>query len=92
MRISAEMSLYPLAPEPIGAIVDFIEDLRRQPGIEVISNQMSTQIRGEHGEVLAAVSRCLEKSFARESHQVLVAKFINADLPLDSPVQISSDE
>lgn len=90
MRITAELSLYPLAVEPIATIFNFIEDLRQQPGIEVVSNQMSTQIRGEQTAVMAAVSRCLEKSFSEDSTQVLVAKFINADLPLRSPVQDGS--
>lgn len=90
MRISAELSLYPLSAEPIATIVNFINELRAQPDIEVISNQMSTQLRGEQAAVMEAVNACLAKSFAADSTQVLVAKFINADLPLESPVQIQS--
>ena len=40
MRITAELSLYPLASEqPIERITGFIRELRGQPGIEVLTNQ-----------------------------------------------------
>ena len=33
MRITVEMSLYPLAPDFVGPITDFIGELRREPGL-----------------------------------------------------------
>ena len=43
---------------------------------------MSTQLRGELGDVVAALGDALAASFDDGSPQVLVAKFLNADLPI----------
>ena len=82
MRITAELSLYPLHDEFIADIRSFILDLRQRPGIEVLTNQLSTQIRGELADVMAAVACALERSGAGPGSRVLVAKFVTADLPI----------
>lgn len=84
MRITVEMSLYPLAPEFVGHITDFIVELRREPGLEIVTNQMSTQVRGEFDAVFGAVGRCTRAAMERVHPVVLVAKFLNADLPIAS--------
>ena len=89
MRITAELSLYPLASEePIARITEFIRDLREQPGIEVLSNQMSTQLRGEMRDVQQAVDTCMKAVMESGDRVVLVAKYLNADLPINSPPQL----
>lgn len=86
MRITAEMSLYPLHGEVLGRILSFIRVVTGDPRLEVEVNQMSTQIRGELRDVLAVLERALERSFASGVPEVLVAKFLNADLPIrESP-------
>lgn len=88
MRITAELSLYPLASEePIACITGFIRELREQPGIEVLTNQMSTQLRGEMNDVQRAVDTCMKAVMESGDRVVLVAKYLNADLPIDSPPQ-----
>lgn len=82
MRITVELSLYPLAPDFVGPITDFIVLLRREPGLEVVTNQMSTQVRGEFDAVTAAVNRCTRAAMERVHPVVLVAKFLNADLDI----------
>ncbi len=85
MRITAELSLYPLASaEPIGRITGFIRELREQSGIEVLANQMSTQLRGELEDVQRAVDACMKAVMESGDRVVLVAKYINADLPINS--------
>lgn len=89
MRITAELSLYPLASEePIARITGFIRELREQPGVEVLTNQMSTQLRGELEDVQRAVDVCMKAVMESGDRVVLVAKYINADLPIDSPPQL----
>ena len=89
MRITAELSLYPLASEePIARITGFIRDLREQPGIEVLTNQMSTQLRGEMADVQRAVDTCIKAVMESGDRVVLVAKYLNADLPIQSPPEI----
>ena len=82
MRITVELSLYPLAPDFVAHITEFIVELRRAPGLEIVTNQMSTQVRGEFDAVLAAVARCTRTAMERVQPVVLVAKFLNADLPI----------
>ena len=88
MRITVELSLYPLQDNPIPVIQRFIADLADRDGVEVLPNQMSTQLRGEFAPVMAVVTAAVERSFAAPGHQVLVAKFINADLPISTPPEL----
>lgn len=84
MRITVELSLYPLAPGFVAHISDFIVELRREPGLEIVTNQMSSQVRGEFDVVLPAISRCTRAAMERVHPVVLVAKFLNADLDIST--------
>lgn len=85
MPLTAELSLYPLSESYIPPIDDFIADLAAREGLLLRSNAMSTQIRGEHEQVMQAVSDALRRSAERYGMQVLVCKFIPAELPIDGP-------
>jgi uncharacterized protein YqgV (UPF0045/DUF77 family) len=91
MRITAELSLYPLREDFIPPIQTFIRSLEVGGRIEVRSNQLSTQLRGELDDVMTALRDALDASFAAGGAQALVAKFLNADLPLDEPPDLGSD-
>jgi uncharacterized protein YqgV (UPF0045/DUF77 family) len=82
MRITVELSLYPLTAGFTGPITDYIRELRGEPGIELVTNAMSTQVRGEFDAVMNAVSRCTRATMERVHPVVLVAKFLNADLDI----------
>ncbi|MEO7386611.1 MAG: YkoF family thiamine/hydroxymethylpyrimidine-binding protein [Gammaproteobacteria bacterium] len=82
MRITVELSLYPLAPDFVGHITAFIIELRQEPGLEIVTNQMSTQVRGEFEAVMGAVSRCTRATMERVHPVVLVAKILNSDLDI----------
>ena len=82
MNIVADLSLYPLKDGPIPDIIGFIEELREQPGLEIVSNQLSTQLRGEFEAVTGAVSRCLRRAMAAPNTVVLVVKYLNVDLEI----------
>lgn len=85
MRITAELSLYPLSEDPIPTILAFIDGLDEDNRLEMSVNQLSTQIRGELDDVMRCVHAALRRSFASGSPQVLVAKFLNSDLPICEP-------
>jgi uncharacterized protein YqgV (UPF0045/DUF77 family) len=85
MKITAELSLYPLEGDVVSDIVGFIRELTTERGLEIVVNQMSTQVRGELGEVMDVVRRALARSFASGAPAVLVAKFLNVDLPIKEP-------
>ena len=57
---------------------------RREPGLEMVTNQMSTQVRGEFDAVLSAITDCTRTAMERVQPVVLVAKFLNADLPIST--------
>ena len=82
MRVTAELSLYPLEDEYIARIEAVIGRLRREPGLEVSVNQMSTQVCGDLADVMGALGRAIEESFGDGRPKALVVKLVNADLPI----------
>ena len=82
MNITAEMSLYPLKDGPVPEIIRFIRELREQPDIEIVSNQLSTQLRGEFEAVTGAINRCMQQVMQAPNTVVLVLKYLNVDLEI----------
>jgi uncharacterized protein YqgV (UPF0045/DUF77 family) len=85
MRVTAEMSLYPLQGQPIEKILAFIETITGESRLEVVVNQLSTQVRGELGVVMSTITSAVERSFGAGGAQALVLKVLNADLPIGEP-------
>lgn len=86
MKLSAELSLYPLAEEYRPVIRRFIEALQQWDGLTIRVNTMSTQIFGDYDQVMAALTTELKEVYTEVPAQSLVCKFINRDLtPDDSP-------
>ena len=79
MKISVDISYYPLQPEFVTPILDFIKRLNEYENIEAVTNGMSTQVFGEYFEVMNAITQEIHKSF-EIPHSVFVLKVINADL------------
>lgn len=80
MRITAEMSMYPLVDEYKPTIISFIKELQKIEGLELVTNQLSTQMRGEFDVVTSAINECFRKSMAEQKKLVLVVKYLSADL------------
>ena len=85
MRVTAEMSLYPLAGQPLPKILAFIDTVQGDARLEVVVNQLSTQVRGELRDVMAVLTTAIERSFGTSGSQALVLKILNADLPIAEP-------
>jgi uncharacterized protein YqgV (UPF0045/DUF77 family) len=85
MRITAELSLYPLDSEPLEKILEFIETITAEVRLEVVVNQLATQVRGELGVVMGTITKAIERSFGAGGKQALVLKILNADLPIGEP-------
>jgi len=90
MRVTVEMSLYPLAGDALDKILAFIEVVNGDKRLEVVVNQMSTQVRGELAVVLEVLRAALERSFGAGGSQALVVKFLSADLPIGEPPVLES--
>ena len=85
MRVTAEMSLYPLQGQPIEKILAFIEAIKSERRLEIVVNQLSTQVRGELDVVMSTITRAIELTFRAGGSQALVLKILNADLPISEP-------
>ena len=82
MRIAVDISLYPLADDFIPPIDDVIERLNAHESLEVITNPMSTQIRGEYDEVMAALNREIKTTFESSPKAIFAIKILNN--PIDT--------
>ncbi len=83
MKIVADMSLYPLKDGPIPTIIAFIKTLRRQDGIEIVTNQLGTQLRGEFEAVTHAINHCMRQAMQAPNTVVLVVKYLNIDAEIN---------
>ena len=91
MRITAEISLYPLKEAFVDDIREFIFRLREEDGLEVVTNQRSTQLRGPFDQVTSALNRCMRLSMERHGTRVFVVKYLNADLDIGSRPRLEPD-
>ncbi len=82
MKIVADLSLYPLKDGPIPNIIEFIKELQIQDGIEIVTNQLGTQLRGEFEAVTGAINHCMRKAMESPNTVVLVVKYLNIDVEL----------
>jgi uncharacterized protein YqgV (UPF0045/DUF77 family) len=82
LKLTAELSLYPLQEDYISVIKGFISEAEAHPGITLVTNAMATQVCGDWDDVFALVSSCLHSSYERFGKQVLVCKFIPGELAI----------
>jgi len=85
MELRAELSLYPLDGNVDESVLAFIEDLIRPSTVSLVTNAMSTQVRGEANAVFHAIQTALQASYERCGRQVLVAKFLPGPPPQVNP-------
>jgi len=80
MKLSVEVSLYPLKDEYIPVIKNFIDRVNTHAGLKVITSTMSTQIFGDYDLVMDVMRDEMKKSFEQFGRAVFVCKFIDSDL------------
>jgi uncharacterized protein YqgV (UPF0045/DUF77 family) len=77
MKVAVDISLYPLQEDLIPPIVDVIGRLKSHDNLYVDTNSMSTQIRGEYDDVMAAISAEFKTTFEQLPKAVFVMKILN---------------
>ncbi len=77
MRVAVDISLYPLDQDFIPPIKDVIERLNAREGIEVVTNPMATQLRGEFDVVMEALKAEIGTTFERVPKAVFAIKILN---------------
>jgi len=88
MKITVDISLYPLDSDFLPPIKGFIRRLRQFDGLELVTNQLSTQIRGEFQQVTEALNQCMFESMQSGKKMVFVTRYLNSDLEIGRPPQI----
>lgn len=77
MHIAVDISLYPLTEDYIPPIKDVIERLNGYQELDVETNPMSTQIRGDYDAVMHALGKEMKKSFTQVPKSVFAIRIIN---------------
>jgi len=80
MGISVEISLYPLQESYKSIILDFINRIKSNPELTVLTNNMSTRIFGDYDVVMAYLKEELKTTFARPETVVVVMKMVGKNL------------
>ncbi|MCH7852827.1 MAG: thiamine-binding protein [Proteobacteria bacterium] len=80
MRIAVDISLYPLDKNFLPPIRNIIERLNAHEALEVVTNPMSTQIRGEYDVVMQALNQEIRVSFEQLPKAVFTIKILNNPL------------
>lgn len=65
MKITAEISMYPLKENYVDPILSFINELKKSPDLKINTNTLSTQISGEYETVMDCLIKELKPVFER---------------------------
>ena len=77
MRVAVDISLYPLDTDFIPPIEDVIDRLNAYDSIDVVTNPMATQLRGEYDQVMDALKREIGTTFEQIPKAVFAIKILN---------------
>ncbi|WP_372861162.1 hypothetical protein [Pseudoalteromonas sp.] len=80
MKLSVEISKYPLHQDYIPFIKGFIDRVNAYKELNVITNTMSTQIFGDYDLVMQVISTEIKHSYEQFGKAIFVCKFISGDL------------
>ena len=80
MRVSIEVSLYPLNEEYIPVIIDFIHRVQTYEEIQVERSTTCTLLIGEFEQLMKILTAELRHSWEQHGRAVLVAKFLYGDV------------
>ncbi len=78
MKVSVDISLYPIKNEYQKPILDFIAELRASE-FKVIENDLSTQIYGEYDKVMPFLNSKIKDVFLDDNLYIFVLKIIKGD-------------
>ena len=79
MRISIDISLYPLTEDFAEPVLAFINKLETNPKLIVKRNSLSTQVFGEYRDVMDMLDAQIEHVFNVMPHSAFVLKMVGVD-------------
>ena len=77
MIVAVDISLYPLDEDFIPPIKNFIHRLNNYNSIEVITNNMSTQIIGEYEVIMSILNNEIRDTFEVLPKAIFAVKILN---------------
>ncbi len=78
MKLTVDISLYPLSEDFIPFVKEFILRLKSYENLTIATNKLSTQVSGDFDEVMKIISSEMKAMF-EEQRSVLVMKFLLGD-------------
>jgi len=72
MKAALDISIYPLTENYKAEVLAFIEDLKTEPSLTVITNNLSTQIGGDYDLVFDTVKKALKKFHATKKAVAII--------------------
>ncbi len=76
MQISVDISMYPLKEEFEKPILAFISAVEIESGVDVVRNDLSTQIYGDYETIMGLLKREIYEVFVDIPHCVFVLKIV----------------
>lgn len=80
MQVAVDISLYPLADGFLEPIKDVIKRLNAHGSLEVRTNPMSTQIRGDYADVMNALQQEIRTTFEAVPKAVFAIRILNSPI------------
>lgn len=76
MEISVDISMYPLQKEFEAPILAFIAELEKEQSVEVVRNELSTQVHGDYKVIMALLEREMFSVFTEIPDSIFVLKLV----------------
>lgn len=79
MKISVEISMYPLTSDYEAPILAFIDELKKESSLLIRTNGMSTQVFGEFDILMPLLQDAYKKTISEQKKVIFVQKLLGAD-------------
>ena len=79
MKISVDISMYPLQSEFEKPISAFIEALAKERTVNIVRTELSTQIYGEYETIMRLLTEEIAEVFEKMPQSVFVIKLVGED-------------
>lgn len=76
MEISVDISMYPLQEGYEKPILAFIDVLEKEKTVEVVRNELSTQVHGDYKTIMQMLEKEIMSVFEEIPHSVFVIKLV----------------
>lgn len=76
MEISVDISLYPLQEGYEKPILAFIAALEKEQSIDVVRNELSTQVHGDYHAIMQLLEKEILSVFDEIPHSIFVMKLV----------------